>query len=162
MAKLNMSPPWVLYYKKLNALFGEDERISIIYDEDNMEIKIYSTFADGADALLFLLPETVSFGNVELKIIVIPPNKTLGFKTTILNPTVAVTSLFYGNKHLDRIKTVYTPCGDFTYVIFKKEVIQYYEDNISDFYGNRSTLCEDIAREVFKDIEGVFFCTSIN
>ena len=152
MAKLNMSPPWVLYYKKLNALFGEDERISIIYDEDN----------DGADALLFLLPETVSFGNVELKIIVIPPNKTLGFKTTILNPTVAVTSLFYGNKHLDRIKTVYTPCGDFTYVIFKKEVIQYYEDNISDFYGNRSTLCEDIAREVFKDIEGVFFCTSIN
>ena len=75
MAKLNMSPPWVLYYKKLNALFDGDDDILIIYDEDEMEVKLYCTDEDKSEALSFLLPNTVSFGNVELKVTVIPSNE---------------------------------------------------------------------------------------
>lgn len=167
MAKLNMSPPWVLYYKKLNALFDGDDDILVIYDEDEMEVKLYCTDEDKSEALSFLLPNTVSFGNVELKVTVIPSNEKgadyiKGYNITINSYETAMCVLFNnGNKHVEDVKIISTPFGDFTYVIFKKEVIQYFEDNLSDFYGNCSTLCEIIAKEVFKNIEGVFFCTSI-
>lgn len=166
MAKLNMSPPWVLYYKKLNALFEKDEDIMVIYDEDETEVKLYCTDEDKTEALSFLLPETVSFGSAELKITIVPSNEKgvdfiKGYNITITDYGTAMCVLFgEGNKHVETVKVIPTPFGDFTYVIFKKEVIQYFEDNLSDFYGNKSTLCEDIAREIFKDIKGVFFCTS--
>ena len=167
MAKLNMSPPWVLYYKKLNALFEEDEDIMVIYDEDETEVKVYCTDENKSQALSFLLPTTVSCGSVELKITVIPSNKNSddvlkGFKVAINNPETAICILFGdGNNYVEEVKVIPTPFGNFTYVIFTKEVIQYFEDNLADFYGNRSTLCEDIAKEIFNNIEGVFFCTSI-
>ena len=59
-----MSPPWVLYYKKLNALFDEDNDILVIYDEDEMEVQLYCTSSNKSEALSFLLPDTVSFGSV--------------------------------------------------------------------------------------------------
>ena len=167
MAKLNMSPPWVLYYKKLNTLFDEDNDILVIYDEDEMEVKLYCTSSNKSEALSFLLPDTVSFGSVELKVTIIPSNEKTnkfleGYKAVIKNAEAAIEILFnFGNGHVREVKTISTPFGDFTYVIFKKEVIQYFEDNLSDFYGNCSTLCETIAKEIFKDIEGIFFCTSI-
>lgn len=166
MAKINMSPPWVLYYKKLNALFDKDDDVLVIYDEDKMEVKLYCTDEDKTEALSFLLPETVSFGSAELKITIVPSNEKVnfikGYNITITDYGTAMCVLFgEGNEHVETVEVVSTPFGDFTYVIFKKEVIQYFEDNLSDFYGNCSTLCETIAKEIFKDIEGVFFCTNI-
>ena len=167
MAKLNMSPPWVLYYKKLNTLFEYDKDILVIYDEDELEVKLYCTNNNKSEALSLLLPDTVSFGSAELKVTVIPSNeKTNGFlegyKTTINNPETAIYVLFStNNDYVESVEVIPTPFGKFTYVIFTKEVVQYFEDNLSDFYGIKSTLCEDIAREIFKDIDGVFFCTSI-
>ena len=54
MARLKLSPPWVLYYKKLTALFDEDKTIRIIFDEDNMEIKIYTYLEKKSKALSFI------------------------------------------------------------------------------------------------------------
>ena len=164
MAKLNMSPPWVLYYKKLNTLFEYDKDVLVIYDEDEMEIKLYCSDNNKSEALSLLLPNTISFGDVELKITVIPSNeKTNKVKITINNPETAIYVLFNtNNDYVESVEVIPTPFGKFTYVIFIKEVVQYFEDNLSDFYGVKSTLCEDIAREIFKDIDGVFFCTSID
>ena len=164
MAKLKLSPPWVLYYKKLNTLFEYDKDVLVIYDEDEMEIKLYCSDNNKSEALSLLLPNTISFGDVELTITVIPSNeKTNKVKITINNPETAIYVLFNtNNDYVESVEVIPTPFGKFTYVIFIKEVVQYFEDNLSDFYGVKSTLCEDIAREIFKDIDGVFFCTSID
>lgn len=164
MAKLKLSPPWVLYYKKLNTLFEYDKDVLVIYDEDEMEIKLYCSDNNKSEALSLLLPNTISFGDVELKITVIPSNeKTNKVKITINNPETAIYVLFNtNNDYVESVEVIPTPFGKFTYVIFIKEVVQYFEDDLSDFYGVKSTLCEDIAREIFKDIDGVFFCTSID
>ena len=164
MAKLKLSPPWVLYYKKLNTLFEYDKDVLVIYDEDEMEIKLYCSDNNKSEALSLLLPNTISFGDVELKITVIPSNeKTNKVKITINSPETAIYVLFNtNNDYVESVEVIPTPFGKFTYVIFIKEVVQYFEDNLSDFYGVKSTLCEDIAREIFKDIDGVFFCTSID
>jgi len=164
MAKLKLSPPWVLYYKKLNTLFEYDKDVLVIYDEDEMEIKLYCSDNNKSEALSLLLPNTISFGDVELKITVIPSNeKTNRVKITINNPETAIYVLFNtNNDYVESVEVIPTPFGKFTYVIFVKEVVQYFEDDLSDFYGVKSTLCEDIAREIFKDIDGVFFCTDID
>lgn len=165
MAKLKLSPPWVSYYKKLDILFGNEDGTMVIFDEDETEVKIYTNDTTQAMALSALLPMTISFGGVELKVTVIPPNEDdiiwKGFGNTVSSPQAAIEFLFSNNKNVNTIKHINTPFGELTYIIFNKEVVQYYDDNLGDYYGNRSMLCEDIAREIFTDIRGVYFCTSI-
>ena len=47
------------------------------------------------------------------------------------------------------------------YVVFKNRVVQFFNDNLNDIYGNISTLYQEIASDVFKEISGVNYCTDI-
>ena len=48
-----------------------------------------------------------------------------------------------------------------TYLLFKPEVIQFFDDDIYDYEGNWTGLAQDIAREVFADeTRGIHFCTA--
>ena len=48
-----------------------------------------------------------------------------------------------------------------TYVVFKNRVVQFFNDNLNDIYGNISTLYENIAEDVFAPLNGVAYCTDI-
>lgn len=96
MARLQLSPPWDIYYQELNALFGQDKEIHVIFDEEEYEIKLHVDEIDKATALEELL---------------------------------------------------------------LKEVVQYFNDNIGDINGNCSTLYEIIARDIFPNVNGIYFCT---
>ena len=50
----------------------------------------------------------------------------------------------------------------YTYVIFAKEVVQFYNDAINDVHGVCSTLYQDIAKEIFEPIRGIFYCTDVD
>jgi hypothetical protein len=51
---------------------------------------------------------------------------------------------------------------DFTYVIFKNCVVQFFNDNLNDAFGNVSTLYQDIAPAVFENTPiGVHYCTDV-
>lgn len=154
MAKTNLSAPWDIFYKELSALFGEDPEIEIVYDEENNEIKMQVEDAAKADALTRLLPAEKEFGNVKLKITVIPANGD--------NVAALFEKAFCGNPAF-----VYAQKGtgvfDRNYVVFAHDVVQYYADNLADINRNRSTLYERIARRVFGDLQeygGVSFCTA--
>ena len=67
--------------------------------------------------------------------------------------------LFEGNLAVENSVTV--KLLDITYVIFAKKVVQYYDDSLDSAYGVKSTLYEDLARAVFQDVKGVYFCTDI-
>lgn len=47
------------------------------------------------------------------------------------------------------------------YCSFKKEVVQYPADDLSSETGLKSTLYEDLAREIFENTDGVYFCTDV-
>lgn len=154
MAKINLSSPWLTYYHKLQALFNRDPEVTVVLDEDKYEIKLFVDNAAKADALTQLLPEEVVFGNVTLTVTVVPSNK--------VTPAIALfQQAFKGNPALAYTKTV-TGVGDvpFSYVVFDKTVVQFFNDDMSDVDGKCSTLYQDIAKEVFPDRPGVFFCTS--
>jgi len=151
---LKLSPPWVTYVSELKALFGEDPDIRIEYRDDTYEVKLFVDGADKADALSELLPAQRVYGNVVFSTTVAPAN---GLETGTAG---LIEKAFKGNPALSDIMCVPTPFGEMQYVMFRKKVVQYYNDELCDPHGNVSTLYEDIARDVFGDSD-VFFCTDV-
>lgn len=163
MAKLNLSSPWEVYYKKLVTFFTEDPTIHIVYDDIEQEIKIYVENSEKAVALTKLLPCKKEFGNVELKITVVPANINMIKGTNNCNVTIDdILDAFNENKAVDDIRIVSGVLSNpLIYIIFTKEVIQYFTDDLGDYHGICSTLYQDLAKELFVEVPGIFYCTNI-
>ncbi len=168
MAKLKLSPPWDTYYQELNAMFKNDPTVHVVMDDDACEVKLYVDSGDKAEALQVLLPESVKFGNVTLKVTVVPANAPSQARYVCNTDSDQYIenmfrAAFEGNPALYDVVTVRGVFGfSACYVIFKKEVVQYFNDNLSDINGLCSTLYENIARDIFKPDLGAFYCTSAN
>lgn len=153
MKDMKISSPWVSYYRKLVALFGEDPDIKITYDEDENVVNLYVDGVDKAEAIDGILPEEKVFGNVVLKINVIPSNKEM----TKLD---MYRKAFEGNPVYSYAVAVSgISSNDFNYFVFRHKVAQYFNDNLGDVNGNESTLYQEIAKEVLEDTDGILFCT---
>ena len=164
--RLKISPPWVLYIKKLEALFDGDPQIAfnVNYGSDDPYVGLATSNPEKAAALVKLLTEEVKFGNVVLKIVVdCPTIANLAFAT----PRELFDTAFNGNPAYaysvspaqDNVWYV-----DFTYVVFKNYVVQFFADNLNDPHGVISTLYQDIAEEIFEGVKfngGVAYCTDI-
>lgn len=157
MPIIKKSAPWVTYYREVDELFKKDKEVFVVLDEENVELKIYVNNQSKASAIQYLLPTEKEFGNVILKIEVIPAN---GMKMRNVDEASILDIACEAFRDND---AVYTVTGvrsmfDLIYVIFRKEVVQYFDDNLGDINGNCSTLYEVIARDVFRDV-GVKYCT---
>lgn len=157
MAIIKKSAPWITYYKEVNELFREDDDVLVVYNEDDNTINVYVEDETKAGAIQYLLPTEKNFGNVRLFVNVIPSNKG-SYMVNASNLLSVATDAFRDN---DAVVAVTDISGVFplVYVIFKKRVVQYFDDNIGDINGNCSTLYETMAKNVFNDV-GIKFCTS--
>ena len=160
MAVLELSAPWEILYKEITALFGEDEDIRIVYDRVKDTIKLYVSNAAKADALATILPGAIDSGGKEISLVIIPANKGVEGTTYA---TVYETA-FKGNPAFSKVISFDDFNIKFTYVVFTNKVVQFYTDNLADYHGFKSTLYEDIAREIFVNTDkrgAVFFCTDV-
>lgn len=159
MARLNLSPPWDIRVSEINQLFKNDEEVHVVYDDINYELKLYVDNPNKATALTTLLPEEYIFGNVNLKVTVVPANKKTGVSKMQSNEEL-FNCAFEGNEAFSfavTIQGIFT--NNLTYVVFKNTVVQYFNDDIGDVNGMCSTLYQEIAKNIFGEREGVFFCT---
>ena len=164
--RLKISPPWITYVNKLQAIFDEDPQIAFNthFDAGSYSVTLATNNPEKAAALKWLLPEEKQFGNVILNINIDCEkviNKAFGslkelFETAFYKTPV----LAYG----------VTPEGynwvPFTYVVFKNCVVQFFNDNLNDPHGIISTLYQDIASEIFADMPsfvggGIAYCTDV-
>lgn len=150
---MKLSSPWVEFYREIEALFAQDPEVKVVYEEEKNEVKLYVENARKADALTQLLPVEKTFGNVTVKITVIPANNTAVSKADL------IAEAFAGNPALSYMHHIDAVIGAFDYAVFENTVVQFFDDNLSDINGNKSTLYENIARDVFGSDIGVFFCT---
>ena len=168
MATLKLSSPWVEFYRKVNALFEGDNDIRVVFDEEEPRLRIYVDDDQKARALDALLGTERTFGNVKLAIEVFPAND----KVELLSATTGYTKtekenlvqmLFLKNPNVYSIKVIENFFdGTVTYVIFEKKVVQYFDDDLSSFYGLKSTLFETIAKDILSPVAGVYYCTCNN
>ena len=158
MARIKMSAPWDVFYREINELFKEDPDIKVVYDEETKEIKLYVKSNAKATALCEVLPSEMTYGNVSQKITIVSANGLSKKVNTTANDFATV---FNGNPVMEYIETVGSGVfsNPITYVVFKNQVVQYFNDDIGDVYGQCSTLYQDIAKDVFGEVEGVYFCT---
>lgn len=160
--RLKLSPPWITYLNKLEALFDGDPQIAFNYDPQEMSIIIACNNGDKCAALARLLPEEKQFGNIILTIDIDGPMSNKAFAS---NRELFETA-FYKNP---AFAYAVAPAEegyyyvDFTYVVFKNCVVQFFNDNLNDAHGVVSTLYQDIAAEIFDEanLVGVHYCTDI-
>lgn len=151
---MKLSAPWIRFVNEVKELFKRDDKIRIEYDDDEKVIRLFVEGERKAQALYALLPEEKTFGEVVVHIEVIPAN---GGETAFVENLRAA---FDGNPALVEVQSVDSPLGQFSYVVFEKRVVQFYDDDLGDPHGNRSTLYQDIAGDVLDQWgPGVFYCT---
>ena len=152
MENIKLSAPWMTFVSEVKALFKEDSDVNVKHDENENILKVYVADHRKAEALAKLLPAEKIFGNVTLKIEVIPPNAE---KTAV----DLFQEAFFGNPAVQYVYSYETPLGKFSYIVFKNKVVQFFNDQMDDINGNKSTLFQDIAKDVFGTEQGVFYCT---
>lgn len=152
--KTAMSPPWVVYYRKICELFGSDQEVEVSFDDYNDELTLKVSNYDKANAIRKLLPTSINFGGAIMGINVVPV-KSDERKIDLIQKA------FNGNPILNYICTNEDIFGSnpIHYVVFKKDVVQYYNDDLGDVNGICSTLYQDIAGEILSESDGIHYCT---
>lgn len=159
--RIKLAPPWVTYVNEVKALFDEDPQVRVVYDNDTVELKLYVEDAKKAEAIERLLPEFKNFGNVDLSIIVIPANVG-NYDFSRYTFRQLFDAAFDGNPVYSFSRDIDSVFMNvLTYVVFTNRVVQFFNDNLNDIYGNMTTLYQEIASDVFEAGESVFYCTDI-
>lgn len=162
MATFHLSAPWVIFYREVAAMFKYDPQVHVIYDEAENEIRLYVDDAKKALALSALLPHSKVFGSVELHISIIPANCKAGTVLGNVSNQELFETAFEGNGAFSFARTISgILTNNLTYVVFRNRVVQYFSDDLGDIYGQCSTLYQEIAKHIFTEQEGVFFCTDV-
>lgn len=167
MKTLSIEAPWYTYQKKLDALLSGDPEIIVSeiddYPDDNgtdLQVNVLVYNKEKAIALDRMLKKSVDFGDIVLHIAVVDAtaNESPEAGTIALFKTI-----FKGNPRVSDFKVATDFCGiDHGYVCFVPEVLQFHDDDLTDYYGNWNGLAEDIASTVFEVPDwSVHFCTDI-
>lgn len=161
MATFQLSAPWTIFYRQIQAMFKNDDQVHVIYDEATPEIKVYVEDGEKADAIAQILLPEKTFGNVTVKVAVVPANGVAALRRpTKMDIDELFITAFEGNPALSFTRVL--PCvfsNNMYYIVFQNRVVQFYTDDLGDYYGQCSTLYQEIAKEIFVEREGVFYCT---
>lgn len=155
MAQLKVSPPWITHIHYIEQTFGKDPDVTVLSNEELREVKLLVDGQDKADAIAKLIRSDVEFGNEHLKVTVVPCNDDSLAST--------VRKAFAGNGAvadiIDGSGSGVPFFDDRIFVLFKPEIVQFYNDNLMDYYGNENTLYHIMARDVFDAGASVAFGT---
>ena len=150
--QLGKQSPWTEYAMCVKALFDNDDDIIVEYDNDGPSITLYVGNPIKADALTQMqargiFPAERQFGNVTLKIGVIPENDE-PCETNLYE------AVFNGNPVFDGIAGVEQMGLSINYALFAPVAVQYYSDDLSEYGGVTTTTYGDLAKKVFdaKDV----------
>ena len=162
--RLKVSPPWVTYIHKVEALFDGDPQIAcnVKWDASNPSIVLSCNNGDKVAALLQILPSEVSFGNIVLKVDVdgVPTNRVFVNKKELFEVAFDKNPAFaYAVSPADDGYAWFS----MVYIVFKDCTVQYFCDNLNDCHGVETTLYQDIAEEILTGdaVHGVFFNTDV-
>lgn len=162
MSVVRVEAPWYNYQKKVAAMFSRDPEIEVgeVYQQENgvdygMDVVVRSR--EKYLALDRVLNRVMLFGSIALYI------KLYDAENTLEDAAIEVyRAIFKGNPVVRGIEDMVDEAGvHHGYVVFEPEIVQFYDDNLSDYRGNWTGLAQGIAREMFDDAaHGVQFCTA--
>lgn len=152
---LQLSPPWCTFEKEIEAMFKNDKDVKVSYDYDQQVISLFVDDDDKADALTQILVESKNFGNIDTTVRVVPANNGDKGKSDL----PLFQRAFAGNSALSFTTEDQKGLFSMAYVVFAPEIVQFFNDDLTDVHGLASMLYADIARDIFKPTLNVSYCT---
>lgn len=162
--RLKILPPWTTVINKIKILFDGDPQIAcnVDYDGKNPLIVLACNNGDKVTALQQILPTEFDFGNVKLNVVIdgTPSDRAFRNKKELFETAFEKNPAFaYAVSPVDDGYNWFS----MVYVVFKKEVVQFFNDNLNDCHGIISTLYQNIAEEILtgEAVQGVYFNTAV-
>ncbi len=153
---VGLASPWMTFAREVHEFFRRDPEVEVDFDNDGPELTIRVANASKADALSRLIPAEKTFGNVIMRVTVVPANED-DSKEALFRRA------FAGNDAVEDFVTLQDMFGsEITYIEFIPMVVHYYNDNIGDLNGYNHTLYETIAKELFETDASVRLCTGLS
>ena len=159
--KVGLASPWQEYCSELKALFAMDDEVTVWDIEEDSMGKVLSIEVKNLEkyvALSELIPEEKVFGNVKLRIDIYDVVNEI----EDMDKADLLEKAFAGNPIFDKMLRMRDVTGTpHFFAMFEPTVIQFYNDDLLDPNGFKTTLVQDVARDIFGEVcEGVNFCTT--
>lgn len=151
-----LTPPWELLQAKLSAVLKADPCVTVdpLTGQDlDMEIRIWVCNDQKAQALAAFLNKRHEFGDyLAVNVLVYAPN-SVSVEASLpesIDDTARLLSLaLAGNKYFIKTGIGTGPMAHpAAYAVFQPAVVQYYADDMSDWYKNTN----EVAAKVFSDV----------
>lgn len=157
--QVGIEAPWWRIYKEISNLFAPDKEIEISkMDESDPSVckfTISSKNAAKIAALEKIVKNHFVIGNVTLDI---------SFEYIKDGGNITADDFeaaFEGNSNYVTSKVISKgPFQDITYVIFAKEIIQFFDDDLTDIYGNFNGTVEEVASDICNKSSNINFSTA--
>mgnify|MGYP003321061786 CR=1 FL=1 len=146
---VKLSPPWDGYMNMLASFFKGDKRVRVGGCDDKRvgTIEVFDTKM--YCALEQVLNKKIRFGNVTLRIRIVPANDLKAFKNTMTD-LAALKVVLSGNPAFAKFITRKTEVGNAVFCMFKPVVLMWYNDNLGSPYKQTASVYELAAQTVFK------------
>ncbi|TCP68313.1 hypothetical protein [Baia soyae] len=168
---VELSPPWVTYFNEIKYSVGADPDVTVgplLPIGDVYLIIVTVSENEKAKAIATLLNPTQTFGNVEVLVVVINEGELITPLPCPLNAFLIaslVQTALTGNEFFQKV--VVQPQlpnqPNAVYPVFKPEVIQFFNDDISNlcntFTGVAASVFQDVLRNEICEVP-ILFSTS--
>lgn len=162
MDNVKLEAAWWQIYKEIKNFIGADPEVEIGDMDESEAPKYRFTIASQNESKIKALSKVLinhyDIGNITLDI-------DFDFiKNDDEDEEITkddIEAAFQGNPYY--VTTQVTTKGmfeDLCYVVFTKEIIQFFNDDLSDLYGNENIIVADLALERCNRGENMYFCTS--
>ena len=161
---LRLSPPWHTYFNFIKETIGHDPCVEVLDMKEVLsnqfliQIQVQSNVK--ARALATILELHKNFGNINIDIEIIHcgcPVCPYEDITDIDDLLKLFRLALDTNCYFEFVRAVKIMVFNAIFPVFKKAVIQFFNDDLSDFYHNFNGVAADVFREVLKhQINGIY------
>jgi hypothetical protein len=141
---MNLSAPWHTYAKKVKAFFAYDNDVTVgdLEDLDGGEYSLTITVADPtkAYALQKIIQPDTEFGDIHVY--------TKVALEGVEEPEKILRAAFKNHSAVADVAKKVVPGGEVLYLQFLPEIIQFFDDDISDYSGNHTELINKVAENI--------------
>ena len=165
---LRLSPPWYTYFNLIKHSIGRDRCVEVL-DMEEMPSGDFSVSIDVKDrnkalALSAIIVPAKSFGRIDVYTSILhcgravtPSEQPQNLRTLIRTVEEALNT----NHYFECVKSGRLFGSNIIFPIFKKSVIQFFNDDLSDFYNNFNGVAADVFAEVLRSpIDDIFIYPS--
>ena len=155
--QVKLSPPWYTYFNFLKYSIGKDRNVKVLdmkeISDVNYLIPVEVKDKDKARALATILVLHKNFGNIDVHTEVLHRGQVVKPHETPRNECGLIKifeEALATNYYFEYVRFAKIFTAKIIFPVFKKEVIQFFNDDLSDLYNNFNGVAAAVFEEVLK------------